>query len=399
MTRFILNSRERKHFLVKEDDAMPFCGNCGNKLPDGAKFCGVCGTPVKASAPEPKDLSTPDFQVEEQAQPAPVPQAPTPAPQPEQPKQVGGAPNPFSEAPATPTQPEVPATPAASQVPAQESASQAASQAETQAAYRASFLQNAASQTPPSQQGIPPVSFAQSAQNTMNQAQQAMPPQAQEFFTWLWQGFKTPSQSVSSQTWWPVAALVINAFLLALYPFVVGVQTTSALNGFTRGMTSSYGYSGYLPQANIPIGSLFKSWIVALAFFYLVILITYIGYRVMGDNTSFSALQQKVAQRFLPACGMSLIAILLTFLGPILAAVGGVCYAATYVLMAAAPGVWFAQAQSTRNLDRVWLWILASVIGGIVLLIFMVIVAGMGLSDAASGANSYLSSFGSLLHM
>lgn len=25
---------------------MPFCRNCGNKLPDSAKFCNKCGTPV-----------------------------------------------------------------------------------------------------------------------------------------------------------------------------------------------------------------------------------------------------------------------------------------------------------------------------------------------------------------
>jgi len=47
---------------------MPFCGECGNKLGDGARFCGECGTPLKsesAAAPAPTPAPAP-------AQPAPA---------------------------------------------------------------------------------------------------------------------------------------------------------------------------------------------------------------------------------------------------------------------------------------------------------------------------------------
>lgn len=33
--------------LVFIKNHMPFCTNCGNRIPDAAKFCGNCGTPVK----------------------------------------------------------------------------------------------------------------------------------------------------------------------------------------------------------------------------------------------------------------------------------------------------------------------------------------------------------------
>lgn len=54
---------------------MPYCMNCGTKLPEGAKFCMECGTPLGGVAPE-------------AARPAPQPQGgPGPAPQPKVPAQ------------------------------------------------------------------------------------------------------------------------------------------------------------------------------------------------------------------------------------------------------------------------------------------------------------------------
>ena len=68
---------------------MPFCHNCGQKLPDGAKFCTECGTPTVApvtpvAAPAPQPVpETPVY--EEPVYEAPVYEQPvyeTPAPQP-----------------------------------------------------------------------------------------------------------------------------------------------------------------------------------------------------------------------------------------------------------------------------------------------------------------------------
>lgn len=377
---------------------MPFCGNCGSKLPDGAKFCGVCGTPVAAPAnhePAPTPAPTPEpapVSKQPQPQPAastsaqgPVPIVSAPAHAPEQAPAPAPEPTP-APAPATFQQPDNPQQAVAPQQP--------------------SFQQAAAPQQTPSQPSFSTQSFSQqaqsftqSAQNVMNQAQQAMPPQAQEFFSWLWQSFLHPSQNAPVQTWWSVVAFAINGFLLALYPFVMAVQAVSAFNGGVRGFASSYGYSGYTPQVNIPIGILFKGWIMAFAFFYLMVLIVFIGYRIKGDTTSFAILQQKVAQRFMPACAVSLVAILFSFMGTTLAGLGGVLYAAAYVLMAALPGVMIAQATSVRKLDSVWLWILAAVIGGVLLFILMLIVAGMGISDASSGTSSFFSGLSNMMDL
>lgn len=365
---------------VKEDVIMPFCGNCGSKLPDGAKFCGVCGTPV--------------------ATPANHEPAPTPAPTPE-PALVSKQPQPQSAA-STSAQGPVPIVSA----PAPATFQQPENSQQVVAPQQPSFQQAAAPQQTPSQPSFSTQSFSQqaqsftqSAQNAMNQAQQAMPPQAQEFFSWLWQSFLHPSQNTPVQTWWSVVAFAINGFLLALYPFVMAVQAASAFNSGVRGFASSYGYSGYTPQVNIPIGILFKGWIMAFAFFYLMVLIVFIGYRIKGDTTSFAILQQKVAQRFMPACAVSLVAILFSFMGTTLAGFGGVLYAAAYVLMAALPGVMIARATSKRKLDSVWLWILAAVIGGVLLFILMAIVAGMGLSDASSGTSSFFSGLSNMMDL
>lgn len=371
---------------VKEDVIMPFCGNCGSKLPDGAKFCGVCGTPVATPAnhePAPTPAPTPE--------PAPVSKQPQPQPAASTSAQ-GPVPIVSAPAPATFQQPENPQQVVAPQQPV--------------APQQSSFQQLAAPQQTPSQPSFSTQSFSQqaqsftqSAQNAMNQAQQAMPPQAQEFFSWLWQSFLHPSQNTPVQIWWSVVAFAINGFVLALYPFVMAVQAASAFNSGVRGFASSYGYSGYTPQVNIPIGILFKGWIMAFAFFYLMVLIVFIGYRIKGDATSFAILQQKVAQRFMPACAVSLIAILFSFMGTTLAGFGGVLYAAAYVLMTALPGVMIAQATSKRKLDSVWLWILAAVIGGVLLFILMLIVAGMGISDASSGTSSFFSSLSNMMNL
>lgn len=38
-----------------------FCGNCGQKLADGAKFCPTCGSPVAGSAPAPAPAPEPVY--------------------------------------------------------------------------------------------------------------------------------------------------------------------------------------------------------------------------------------------------------------------------------------------------------------------------------------------------
>lgn len=377
---------------VKEDVIMPFCGNCGSKLPDGAKFCGVCGTPVAAPAnhePAPTPAPTPEpapVSKQPQPQPAastsaqgpvPIVSAPAPAPKPA----PAPAPEPTpAPAPATFQQPEIPQQP--------------------------SFQQAAAPQQTPSQPSFSTQSFSQqaqsftqSAQNAMNQAQQAMPPQAQEFFSWLWQSFLHPSQNTPVQTWWSVVAFAINGFLLALYPFVMAVQTTDFGNSLARGAYGYFGYSNYAHQGDFPIGSLFKAWIMAFAFFYLIALIVLIGYRMMGDKTSFTILQQKLAQYFLPAGVVSIIAVLFSFIGAAIAVLGATLYAVSFILMAAVPGVLIAQAVSIRNIDRVWLWILATVIGGVLLFIFMIIVASTAANDAMTSTSAYFPSFVNLFNM
>lgn len=40
---------------------MPFCMNCGQKLPDGAKFCGNCGTPQGSLQQPSLDCRAPDY--------------------------------------------------------------------------------------------------------------------------------------------------------------------------------------------------------------------------------------------------------------------------------------------------------------------------------------------------
>jgi hypothetical protein len=51
-----------------------FCGNCGTKLPEGAKFCGSCGTstePAQHVNPEPQVNTAPN-QSQQQAAPPPL---------------------------------------------------------------------------------------------------------------------------------------------------------------------------------------------------------------------------------------------------------------------------------------------------------------------------------------
>ena len=63
-----------------------FCGNCGTKLPEGAKFCGSCGTstePAQHVNPEPQVNTAPN-QSQQQAAPPPYQQgyaSPPPPPQ------------------------------------------------------------------------------------------------------------------------------------------------------------------------------------------------------------------------------------------------------------------------------------------------------------------------------
>lgn len=258
-------------------------------------------------------------------------------------------------------------------------------------------------------QGMPMANQQAPAQPMQGMPMQGMPmqgmpmqgqPAAQnsEFtnlFKWMWQSFLRPSHHAVTQVWWPIVSFAITSFVMGLTTYMWQVRAVSAANSFSRGLFNmmSSGYSSYAPSMNAPISGLFKGWILSFILLYAVVLIAFIGYRILGDATPFASVQTKAAQRLMPANAFLLAALLFGLVGGGLTGLSVLLYVCTVIMFIAAPGVLVAQAQCTRKADRTWLWIVTCIIGGIIVFILLMITAASGIMSAADSASSL---FGSL---
>ena len=257
-------------------------------------------------------------------------------------------------------------------------------------------------------QGMPMANQQAPAQPMQGMPMQGMPmqgmPAAQnsEFtnlFKWMWQSFLRPSHQANTQVWWPIVSFAITSFVMGLTTYMWQVRAVSAANSFSRGLFNMMGsgYSGYAPSMNAPISGLFKGWILSFILLYAVVLIAFIGYRILGDATPFASVQTKAAQRLMPANAFLLAALLFGLVGGGLTGLSVLLYVCTVIMFIAAPGVLVAQAQCTRKADRTWLWIVTCIIGGIIVFILLMITAASGIMSAVDSASSMFGSLNSLM--
>lgn len=428
---------------------MKNCSQCGAENPEAAKFCRKCGSPFAAEPVEAQPVVAPiaDVPVAE----TPAADAPVDTYQPEAAATEPAAPEAAPvDAPASPIAEPEAATEVFQQVPEQQNTTsifdQPAPMAQQSMPDMTASAQPFQAQQAPVQgmpaQGMPMNNAAmpmqgQSYQGQPFQAQpmqgqpyqsqpmnstmpmQGMPAQGQQmpgqpyqgqpmpgqpyqgqapaqssafkdFFVWLWQSFLRPAQVVAAQVWWSILSFALASFVMGLTSYIWSARAVSAVNNLSKGIFGAFGseYSSYAPTIDAPISTLFKGWIIAFIFMYLIVLITFIGYRMMGDNTSFAALQTKVAQRLIPADAVILVSMLFGLIGGGALGISMFLYVVMMVMMASVPGALIAQAQCIRKLDRTWLWIFACIIGGVIMLIFLMILAASGVMSAASGISS-----------
>lgn len=325
---------------------MKKCNHCGTENPEGARFCRGCGQPMTDAAAQPAAAP---------AAPAPAP-APAPVPAPAVPAPAPVAPQYAAPAPGAPQQPHstyqqpAPAAPAAP-VPGQPA----------------------------------PAPAAPSAQSEASKA----------FFGWLLESFKTPSRKFANvQAWWPIIPLVFNGLLMALTVYMWQSKALSAAtsvgNGILGELGSLTGTSAPQVSAGVPIGELFKGWITYSALIYIVVLISLLGRKLMGDPISFVALHTELAQKFMPMVALYLVAFLFALIGSGMIVLSVLLFMMGILYILAAPGAIIAQGTATRKLDKTWLWIFGVLIGGLILLIFFLI---LGVSGAASAVSSFKSMF------
>lgn len=417
---------------------MKNCSQCGAENPETAKFCRKCGHPFTETVANNDMMATPV-----QDTPAPVEQS------------IGVQPvqeSIFSNVPAdeqtqADTDEAAPASTLASDATVADYSAQAEQDAATEMFQQVSQQPMQTGQLPdPQFAGMPqayagsamPAQPVQSAQPMMTQPMPTMPnqgmpmgqpmanqqapaqpmqgmpnqgmpnqgmpmqgqPAAQnsEFtnlFKWMWQSFLRPSHHAVTQVWWPIVSFAITSFVMGLTTYMWQVRAVSAANSFSRGLFNmmSSGYSSYAPSMNAPISGLFKGWILSFILLYAVVLIAFIGYRILGDATPFASVQTKAAQRLMPANAFLLAALLFGLVGGGLTGLSVLLYVCTVIMFIAAPGALVAQAQCTRKADRTWLWIVTCIIGGIIVFILLMITAASGIMSAADSASSL---FGSL---
>lgn len=257
-------------------------------------------------------------------------------------------------------------------------------------------------------QGMPMANQQAPAQPMQGMPMQGMPMQGQpaaqnsEFtnlFKWMWQSFLRPSHQANTQVWWPIVSFAITSFVMGLTTYMWQVRAVSAANSLSRGLFNmmSSGYSSYAPSMNAPISGLFKGWILSFILLYAVVLIAFIGYRILGDTTSFANVQAKAAQRLMPANAFLLAALLFGLVGGGLTGLSVLLYVTTVIMFIAAPGALVAQAQCTRKADRTWLWIVTCIIGGIIVFILLMITAASGIMSAVDSASSLFGNLNSLM--
>ncbi|GGI13856.1 membrane protein [Galliscardovia ingluviei] len=252
-------------------------------------------------------------------------------------------------------------------------------------------------------QGMPMANQQAPAQPMQGMPMQGQPAaQNSEFinlFKWMWQSFLRPSHQANTQVWWPIVSFAITSFVMGLTTYMWQVRAVSAANSFSRGLFNMMGsgYSGYAPSMNAPISGLFKGWILSFILLYAVVLIAFIGYRILGDATPFASVQTKAAQRLMPANAFLLAALLFGLVGGGLTGLSVLLYVCTVIMFIAAPGVLVAQAQCTRKADRTWLWIVTCIIGGIIVFILLMITAASGIMSAVDSASSLFGNLNSLM--
>lgn len=322
---------------------MKKCNHCGTENPEGARFCRGCGQPMTDAAAQPAAAP---------AAPAPAP-APAPVPAPAVPAPAPAAPQYAAPAPGAPQQP------------------------------HSTYQQPAPAAPVPGQPA--PAPAAPSAQSEASKA----------FFEWLLESFKTPSRKFANvQAWWPIIPLVFNGLLMALTVYMWQSKALSAAtsvgNGILGELGSLTGTSAPQVSAGVPIGELFKGWITYSALIYIVVLISLLGRKLMGDPISFVALHTELAQKFMPMVALYLVAFLFALIGSGMIVLSVLLFMMGILYILAAPGAIIAQGTATRKLDKTWLWIFGVLIGGLILLIFFLI---LGVSGAASAVSSFKSMF------
>ncbi|MCI1935749.1 MAG: hypothetical protein LKJ28_04300 [Bifidobacteriaceae bacterium] len=213
-----------------------------------------------------------------------------------------------------------------------------------------------------------------------------VPSTGKVFWEWLLNSLKRPSASLKARTWFGFAVTAVTSLLMALCLFMSLQSIATAMA--SRYSSSFFGYAGDY-SVSLPIALLFQAWILFAIGIYLMILATFIGKRLFGDNTqSFLYLQLSISQRLVP---VALASVVLT-----LCAVVGASDFALVMLLLITLVLWqivpteLGRTRYSRSVDRFWVWCGA-------ILITIAFAAAEFAFFWWSGANAVESALGTLL--
>ncbi len=207
---------------------------------------------------------------------------------------------------------------------------------------------------------------------------------------WMWTSFKRPSQKTNAASWWPVVTIALNALFVAIAVFSFESRAYNGTVGRASGLANSFlgalGSSASISET-LPITEFFKALFTFFAIFYVIIGLTFAGIAMLGDKQRpFRVFHVEIAQKLMPLMAVNILIALSGLMGSVVLSTFLILIEFSYLLII--PPTLIGESHSTRHLDKTWMWIFATFLIGLALIIIVALLSAIGLASVLSSLAS-----------